>query len=205
MIENYLISPDIAFVLLIIGMLGIVIEVSAPGASFPGIVGLLALILSIIGFSYFQINYFGFVLLLFALIMLILEVKIVSYGIFTFLGIISFGFGSYILINQSSGMGISLSVIILASLMLLAVTILLLFLGLKAQKRKRLGGVDSIVGQTAIVTKDITPLRIGEIKFMGELWRAKSNENISNGETVEIIKIDNLTCFVKKTNKYNDQ
>jgi membrane-bound serine protease (ClpP class) len=185
-------------------MLGIVIEVSAPGASFPGIAGIVALVLSIISFSYFEINYFGFVLLLFALIMLILEVKIISYGLFTFLGIISFAFGSYILINQRNGMGISLFVIVLASIILVAVTIFLLYLGLKAQKRTRLGGVDSIIGQTAVVTKDITPLRIGEIKYMGELWRAKSNENIVVGETVQITNIDNLTCIVKKISRHND-
>jgi membrane-bound serine protease (ClpP class) len=194
----YFLSPDLAFVLMLIGILGLLFEFSTPGSLFPGIVGIISLVLSIYSFSFFQINYFGLSLILFALVLLILEIKIISYGILTLFGLLSFSFGAYYLIDEGSSMHISISIIIISVFILLIFTVFLLYLGLKAQKRKRVSGVDALIGQIAIVTKQITPLSQGEIKYMGELWRASSNQTIASGEKVTIIKVENLTCFVNK-------
>lgn len=193
-----LFSPDIAFTFLIIGIFGILFEITTPGTTFPGVIGTICLILAIYAFSFFEINYYGISLLAIALILFVFEVKIISYGVLTLFGVIAFSIGSYYLIEKSSGMSISISFIIVASCLLIAFSILLLYLGLNAQKTRKSTGSESLLGSEAIVSSEITPEKAGEIIHLGERWRANSSENISKGEKVLIEKVSGLTVFVKK-------
>ncbi len=190
-------NPDWAYLLLIIGMLGLLFEVTNPGVSFPGIVGVASLIGSIYLLSYFPIDYTGIGLITLAFILLILEVKVISCGGLAILGTTAFAFGSFYLIKGDLGMQISPSLIITSSIVLFAFSILLLYLGLKVQKTKRKTGFESLIGAKGIVSQQITPEKIGEIKILGERWRAKSVSYCDVNQEVEVLSMDNLTLFVK--------
>jgi len=191
-------NPDWAYLLLIIGMLGLLFEVTNPGVSFPGIVGVASLIGSIYLLSNFSIDYTGIGLITLGFILLILEVKIISYGGLAILGTTAFAFGSFYLIKGDLSMQISPSLIITSSIVLFAFSILLLFLGLKVQKNKRKIGYESLIGARGIVSQQITPDKIGEIKILGERWRAKSDSYCDVNQEVTVISMENLTLFVKK-------
>lgn len=192
-------NPDWAYLFLLIGLLGLLFELTTPGASFPGVVGIISLLFSIYLFSNFQINYLGIGLIILGFLLLILEVKFITFGALAVLGVASFAFGSYYLIGGTN-MQISMTMIISASLVLLAFSLLLLYLGLKAQKNKKSTGAEGLIGSIAIVSKDISPNSIGEVKILGERWRAKSNQFCKIGEEVVIDNIENLTLFVHKKN-----
>ena len=193
-------NPDWAYLFLLIGLLGILFELTTPGASFPGVVGIISLLFSIYLFSNFQINYLGIGLIVLGFLLLILEVKFITFGALAVLGVAAFAFGSYYLITGGTNMQISMTMIISASLVLLAFSLLLLYLGLKAQKNKKSTGTEGLIGSIAIVSKDISPNSIGEVKILGERWRAKSNQFCKTGEEVVIDNIENLTLFVHKKN-----
>lgn len=191
-------SPDWAYLFLLVGLLGILFELTSPGASFPGIVGTISLILSIILFTNFQINYFGIGLITLGFILLILEVKFVTFGALAVIGVTAFAFGSYNLITGGTEMQISISMIVTSSIVLLLFSLLLLYLGLKAQKNKNATGAEGLIGSIAVVSKEIYPNSIGEVKVLGERWRAKSSQHCLLDEEVIIEKIENLTLFVNK-------
>jgi membrane-bound serine protease (ClpP class) len=193
-----MLNPDIAFLFLILGILGILFEISSPGASFPGFFGVLSLIFSVYIFSFYEINFVGVSLIGIALILYIFEVKVFSYGALTLLATLSFGFGSYYLIDKSSGVSISMSFIIIASLVLVGLAVLLIYLGLNAQKKRKSTGSEALIGAEAKVTEEINSEKNGEIIILGERWRAQSNEKISKNETVIIEKVSGLTVFVRK-------
>ena len=193
-------NPDVAFIFLLIGMLGILFEVTTPGASFPGIFGTISILFSVYIFSFYEINYFGVSLLALSLILFIFEIKIYSYGVLTFLGALAFGFGAYYLIDQNSGVGVSMSLIIIASICVVGLSILLVYLGLNAQKNRKSSGSDALIGSEAKVTQKITRNDFGEIIILGERWRATSNTDIEVNEKVIIEKVNGLTLFVKRVN-----
>ena len=191
-------NPDIGFIFLLIGMLGILFEVTTPGASFPGIFGAISILFAIYIFSFYEINYFGVSLLAVSLILFIFEIKIFSYGVLTLLGALTFGFGAFYLIDKNSGVGVSMSLIIIASICVVGLSILLVYLGLNAQKNRKSSGSDALIGAEAKVTKKITKNEFGEIIILGERWRATSNGDIEVNEKVIIEKVTGLTLFVKK-------
>lgn len=191
-------NPDWAYLFLLIGLLGILFELTTPGASFPGIVGTISLILSIILFTNYHVNFFGIGLITLGFILLILEVKFITFGALAVLGVSAFAFGSYNLITGGNDMQISSTMIITSSIVLLAFSLLLIYLGLKAQKNKKVNGPEGLIGSVAIVSKDIFPNSFGEVKVLGERWRAKSSQYCRLDEEVVIENIDNLTLFVNK-------
>lgn len=193
-------NPDWAYLFLLIGILGLLFELSTPGASFPGVVGTIFLILSIYLFTNFPINFFGLGLIALGFLLLILEVKFVTFGALAVLGVTAFAFGSYYLVTEGATMTISVSMIITSSVVLLLFSLLLLYLGLKAQKLKKHSGTEGLIGSTAIVSQEIFPNKVGEVKVLGERWRARSNQHCKVDEEVIIDNIENLTLFVHKKN-----
>lgn len=193
-------NPDWAYLFLLIGLLGILFELTTPGSSFPGIVGTIFLITSIYLFTYYPVNYYGIGLIALGFLLLILEIKFITFGALAVLGVTAFAFGSYYLIAGGDNMQISLSMIITSSIVLLAFSLLLLYLGLKAQKHKKVSGVEGLIGAKAIVSREIFPNSYGEVKVLGERWRAKSNQYCRIDDEVIIDKIENLTLFVQKIN-----
>jgi membrane-bound serine protease (ClpP class) len=192
-------NPNIMYILLLLGIFGILFEFFNPGAILPGVIGVICLILSFYSMSVLPINYAGLALIIFAIILFILEVKIVSHGLLAIGGIICLFLGSIMLIQTPSGlsyMKISLSVIIPAVIITAAFFLFIIGFGLKAQKAKVTTGEKAFIGKTGITLNTLDP--IGTIRIYGEIWKAESVAGtIKEGQKVRVTEVEGLKVFVE--------
>jgi membrane-bound serine protease (ClpP class) len=201
-IFDLLSDPNIVYILFLLGTYGLMFELYNPGSIFPGIVGVISLILALYSMQTLPINYAGLALIIFGIILFLLEIKIVSHGLLAIGGIISLLIGSIMLIRTSSileFMEISWVVIIASVAISAFFFVFLLGLGLKVQRKKPTTGTEGLIGETGEV---ITPLNPeGTIRVHGEFWQAESSgAKIGKGEHVRVIKIQNLKLMVEKIN-----
>ena len=198
-------DPNLAYILLIFGIYGIFFELYSPGAIFPGVIGGICLILAFYSMHTLPINYAGLALIIFAVILFVLEIKVVSHGILTIGGVLSLLLGSIMLIDQESfleAMNISIELIILIVALSAAFFLFAISFGIRAHRKKVSTGNEGIVGETGRALSDLKPQ--GDILVHGEIWKAESHEGeIKKGESVSIIEIDNLTLKVKRFGKSN--
>lgn len=190
-------NPNVAYVLMAIGMMGLYFEFSNPGAIVPGVVGGICLILAFFAFQALPINYAGLALMALALILFVLELYITSHGVLAIGGVVSLLLGSLMLIDSEVPyMQISLSVIIPVVICTAAFFIFALYFALKAQKRKVTTGDKGLVGEIATV-KDMLDGQ-GTVFVHGEYWRALGTEDFPKGTKVKIIDIDGMVLKVDK-------
>lgn len=193
-------DPNLAYILLMLGIYGLFFELYNPGAIFPGVVGGICLILAFYSMHALPVNYAGLALIIFAVILFILEIKVISHGILTIGGIISLFLGSMMLIKEESvldAMKISIELIILIVVLSAAFFLFAISFGIKAQRKKVSTGLEGLIGETGVVLSNLKPL--GEIKVHGEIWNAESVEgDISKGNAVQVIGVDKFKLIVKK-------
>ncbi len=193
-------DPNLAYILLMLGIYGLFFELYNPGAIFPGVVGGICLILAFYSMHALPVNYAGLALIIFAVILFILEIKVISHGILTIGGIISLFLGSMMLIKDESAleaMKISIELIILIVALSAAFFLFAISLGVKAQRKKVTTGLEGIIGKKALVITNLKPL--GEVTVHGEIWTAESVDgNIQKGSSVQVIGTDNFKLIVKK-------
>ncbi len=195
---DFISNPNIAYILLMIGIYGILFELYNPGSIFPGVIGALSLILAAYSLQMLPINYAGLALIILAIILFLLEIKITSYGLLTIGGLISLFIGSMMLIDSPfEFMRVSLSLIITAVVASFIFFTFVITLGVKAQFRKKRLGFDEMIGREGTVIEEITPDKPGKIKVRGELWNAYSDQVIPINTIVIIEKADSFTLFVK--------
>ncbi len=196
-------DPNIAYILLLLGMYGVMFELYNPGAILPGIVGVIALILSFYSMNTLPINYAGLALIIFGIILFLLEIKIVSHGLLAIGGVVSLLLGSMMLIKTGSSPEISTisrSVIISATAVSALFFLFVVGAGIKAQKRKAVTGASALIGMTGEVLDVLDPS--GNIKVQGEIWKAASLAGtINKGEKVRIKEVKELKLFVEPINK----
>ena len=201
-ILNIISDPSIAYILLMLGMYGIMFELYNPGAMFPGIVGVISLILAFYSMHSLPVNYAGLALIIFGIILFILEIKIVSHGILAIGGIVSLLLGSMMLIRTSSGLElakISLGVIISATLVTALFFLFIIGLGLKAQRRKIVTGREGLPGITGVAMGLLSPF--GLVMLEGEIWNAESVDgDIQKDEKVRVKEMKDLKLYVEKVN-----
>jgi membrane-bound serine protease (ClpP class) len=191
--------PNIAYLLLSLGMLGLTIELWSPGAVLPGVVGGVSLLLAFFALQLLPVNYAGLLLILLGLLLFALEIKVASYGLLTAGGLVSLVFGSMILMDsRSPELQLSLRVVLPVVLGLASIGILLVRLGLAAQRRPAVTGIDGMVGERAQALAAIEPGIIGRVSTHGEIWRATAAESIPQGAQVLITDIEGLTLTVRK-------
>lgn len=192
-------DPNIAYILLLLGMYGIIFELYNPGAILPGIVGVIALILAFYSMHTLPINYAGLALIIFAVILFLLEIKIISHGLLAIGGIISLLLGSMMLIKSGSSLEfvrISRSVIISATALSALFFLFIIGFGIKAQRLKVVTGLEGMIGTTGVVRDNLTPA--GTVVVQGEIWSAESlSGNIDQGAKVLIKEIKNLKLYVE--------
>lgn len=197
---NIISDPNIAYILLLLGMYGIMFELYNPGAMVPGIVGVISLILAFYSMHSLPVNYAGLALIIFGVILFILEIKIVSHGILTIGGIIALLLGSMMLIRSTSGLElarISRPVIFTASVVTALFFLFVVGLGLKAQRRKVVTGRESLAGLTGIAMASLNPT--GIIMLEGEIWNAEAvGEMIDKGDAVTVREMKDLKVYVEK-------
>jgi len=193
-------DPNLAYILLMFGIYGIFFELYSPGAIFPGVVGGICLILAIYSMHTLPVNYAGLALIVFAVVLFILEIKIVSHGILTIGGVVALLLGSIMLIDTDSftqAMHISIELIILIVGLTAAFFLFALTFGIRAQRNKVATGHEGIVGEKGIALSNLSPQ--GKVSVHGEIWSAESIEGeIKKADKVLIEGIENLTLKVKK-------
>jgi membrane-bound serine protease (ClpP class) len=190
-------NPTIAYILLMLGIYGIFFELSNPGAILPGVVGGIFLILAFYALQMLPINFAGLALILFAIILFIAEVKVVSHGLLAVGGVISLFLGSLMLIETPTEyMRISLSVIIPAVLVSAAFFTFAVTKAVKARLTKPTTGTEGLVGEIGTASTSIAPE--GKVSIHGEFWNATSDQTIDAGERVQVIGMTNLKLKVKK-------
>jgi membrane-bound serine protease (ClpP class) len=193
-------DPNIAFILMTLGTIGLLAELYNPGAILPGIVGAISLILAFYSLQTLPINYAGVLLIILGVVLFILEIKVVSYGLLSLGGIASMVLGALMLVKTDVPfLKVSLSVIIPTVVtfggLLLAVT----WLAVQSQWRRPVTGVESMVGTIAHAKTDLAPR--GKVFVQGEIWDAVSDEPIREGEEAEVKAIQGLTLTVRPHRK----
>jgi len=190
-------NPSIAYILLMLGIYGVFFELSTPGAILPGVVGGIFLILAFYALQMLPISFAGLALILFAIILFIAEIKVVSHGLLAVGGVISLLLGSLMLIESPAEyMRISLTVIIPAVLVSAAFFIFAVTMAIRARLTKPTTGMEGLIGETGIASTSIFPE--GKVSIHGEFWNAISDQSIEGGEKVQVFGVANLKLKVKK-------
>ncbi|MBU2636909.1 MAG: nodulation protein NfeD [Bacteroidetes bacterium] len=200
-ILDLLSDPNIAYILFMIGIYGIMFELYNPGTIFPGVVGVISLILAFYSLHTLPVNYAGLALIIFAFILFIAEIKVVSHGLLSIGGVISLVLGSIMLIDTESTLEvieISWQVILVTVILTAAFFIFAIGFGIKAQSRKPTTGIEGIIGEIGETISNLEPE--GQIRVHGELWNAESLDgSISKGTKVKVTQVSNLKLMVHKT------
>lgn len=193
-------DPNIAYILFMLGIYGLLFELYNPGSILPGIVGVISLILAFYSLHTLPINYAGLGLIIFAIILFLLEIKVVSHGLLAIGGTISLILGSLMLINTESTLEfveLSLPVILSVVIFTLLFFLVAIGLGIKAQMRKPTTGWEGLVGEQGEAISDLNPE--GRVHVHGESWSAESVDGkIRKGTKITVTQVSNLKVKVKK-------
>ena len=174
-------NPQIAYYLLMLGGMGIFFELSNPGAILPGVVGGIFLILAFYALQVLPVNYAGLALILFAIILFIAEIKVMSHGLLAVGGVISLFLGSLMLFQSPDEyMRLSLSVIIPAVLVTSGFFIFALTMAIRARLKKPTTGLEGLIGETGIVAVPLTPE--GKVSVHGEFWNATATSPLKRAK-----------------------
>jgi len=201
-ILDFISDPNVAYILMILGFYGILFELYSPGAIFPGVMGVICLILAFYSMHTLPVNYAGLALIIVAIILFILEIKIVSHGLLGIGGVIALVLGSIMLIRSDSALEfirISWSVIISTTVATAAFFFLLIALAVKGQRAKPVTGTEGMIGEEGETLARLEPF--GMVRVHGELWKAESVAgNIETGKRIRVTAINNLTLYVEPLN-----
>ncbi len=163
--------PNIAYILLSLGTLGLTIELWSPGAVLPGVVGGLSLLLAFFALQVLPINFAGLLLMLFGLLLFALEIKVTSYGLLTVGGIISLIFGSLMLIDSPAPeLQLSLALVISVVLGFTAIAAFLVRLALASQRGAPVTGAEGLIGERGLALEPLGPGMRGRVRVHGEIW-----------------------------------
>lgn len=190
--------PEIAYILLTLGVLGIIAELNHPGALFPGITGAICLLLAFYSLSVLSVNFVGVALILLGLGLLVADLFVASHGILTVGGLISFVVGSIMLTSGAApGMRLGWHAIVAMTSLTGGLFLFIVSLGIRAQRRKIATGMEGLVGCVGEARTALNPR--GQVFVAGELWRAKAEgEHIQADEEVEVVGADGLTLQVRR-------
>ena len=193
---NVLINPNIAYMLMTLGFLGLIFEVTHPGFGFPGIAGIICLILAFYAFSVLPVNYAGVALIVLGLIFFVVEAFTPTFGMFTLGGIISFLLGSIMLFNQPETIRVSYEFIIPTAIIFGLTSVFVLTKIIQIHRKPPPSGKEGLIGKEGTAYSDIS--NNGKVFIHGEIWNAVSEEEIKKDEPVQIIEVKGLTLVVKR-------
>ena len=183
-------NPNVAYLLLLIGFYGIFFELSNPGSIFPGVLGGLCLILAFVGLQTLSFSYAGVLLILLGLLLLLLEVKVASYGLLTVGGVVSLTLGSLMLFKTAAAyQRLSWSVLLPAVAATVAFFLFAVGKGLAAQRVRPVSGVDGLIGERGQALEPLGPDRGGRVFVHGEYWNARSEVEVDEGARVEVLEV----------------
>lgn len=189
--------PQIAYLLLTLGMLGLTVELWNPGAVLPGVAGGLCLLLAFFALQILPLNTTGLLLVLFGTALLILELKVPSFGVLGIGGMLSVVIGSIMMTRTVPGVSVDLWFVVPAALAFAGIVLFLTRLALAAHRRPPATGAEAMLGTVGTARERLSPDVPGYVDIRGELWRAVSRQPIDGGQTVRVVGIDGLTLIVQ--------
>jgi membrane-bound serine protease (ClpP class) len=190
-------NPNVAYILMMIGLAGLYFDLSSPGAILPGVVGGICLILAFFAFQTLPVNYAGIALILLAIILFIAEIKVMSFGLLTVGGIVSMVLGSIILFKTPELAGqVSYGVILPVALFFAAFFAACIYLVIKTYRTRPMSGSLALVGETAEVFSWAGAT--GKVFCHGEYWNADGPEGLTPGEQVLVEAVSGLRLTVRR-------
>lgn len=193
-----IVQPDVLFLLLLVGALGLYTEFTHPGVVAPGVVGGICMVLALYAMELLPINFAGVLLIVLALALFILEAKVSSHGVLLLGGIVSMLLGAMFLIRSPlTPGGVSFGVALASTLPFAVLTVFLMRLVLKSRKWKTATGKEELLGSEGIVTSAFSANGEGMVRVHGELWRATSGESLPEGARVRVRHVDGLKLDVE--------
>jgi membrane-bound serine protease (ClpP class) len=191
-------NPNIAYILLLLGIYGLFFELQNPGMIFPGVVGGICLILGFYALHLLPVNYAGLALIILSAIFFILEIYVTSHGLLSVGGVVSLIIGSLILFESDLPfLRVSWEVIMIVVILIVVFVGLLLFLGVKAQFRKLSVGKEGMVGEIGVARTDIDN-QSGSVFVHGEWWNAVSVKPIKKGTKVKVVGSQGMVLQVEE-------
>lgn len=196
-ILSSLADPNIAYILMMIGIYGIFFELSNPGTVFPGIVGGISLILGFYSLQTLSADYAGFLLIALAIVLFILEVKVHSYGALTIGGVVAMALGSLMLFRSSVDPWLRISWGVLLTMIGASVVFFttVVTLAVRSQMRKPVTGAEGMIGETGEAREDFAGE--GKVFVLGEWWTARCAVPLRKGEKVTVVGRDGMTLLVE--------
>jgi membrane-bound serine protease (ClpP class) len=194
-----LVDPNVAYILMLIGIYGLFFELSNPGAFAPGILGGICLLLALFAFQALPVNYAGVALILLGTVLLILEVKVTSFGALTIGGVTALVLGSLMLFDSAQPWArLSLGVMIPTLAVFVGFFVLCIWLVVRGQKRPPVTGREALVGETGRVVTDIGGREArGKVAVHGEMWDAVADDELAAGSRVEVTAVDGRVMRVR--------
>jgi membrane-bound serine protease (ClpP class) len=190
-------TPEILFLLLLGALAGLGTEISHPGLIFPGVLGVLCLILFLFASQIIPVNWAGVLLIILAIVLFIAEVKVTSYGLLTVGGLVAMILGAMMLIDSPvPALQISPWTLVPVVFVFAAFTLALVRLVVQAQLRRASTGMEGLVGRSGEAITDLAPE--GWVLIQGERWRARAAEPVSKGEPIEVVSGEGLRLQVRK-------
>jgi membrane-bound serine protease (ClpP class) len=195
---NIISDPNVAYILMMVGMIGVIAELYNPGAIFPGVIGGISLILAFFAFQSLPLNYAGLLLILFGIGLMVAEIKIVSHGILGVGGVIALLLGSLMLFEAPEvGFRVSWWVLLPTVGATAGTFLVVIAAGVRALSRRPMLGAPGLVGQVAVTRSRLAPE--GQVTVQGEIWRAIAEDGpIDEGVPVRIVNVQGLTLKVVK-------
>ncbi|MBI3752506.1 MAG: nodulation protein NfeD [Deltaproteobacteria bacterium] len=196
-ILNAISNPNVAYILMMIGLIGLYFELSNPGLILPGVVGAICLVLAFYAFQTLSVNYAGLLLIGLAALFFIAEIKVASYGLLTIAGIVALTLGSLMLFESPLPfMRLSLWVVLPTVVTITAIFLGAMYYGLKIRHKKPVSGIEGLIDEIGIANTDIA--KEGKVFIDGEYWDAWSNEPIKAGERAKVVEVKGLRLKVSK-------
>ncbi len=181
--------PNIAYLLLLLGVVGIYFELSHPGVVLPGVLGGVALLLALFALSVLPVNYVGVLLILLGIAFFVLEVKVASYGLLTVAGLVSFVLGSLMLVRSPfPALRVGLAVVLPTAVAVAFVVIFLLSRVLRSHRQRPITGAEGLLGEIGEVAAALEP--DGKVFVHGEYWDAHARSPLRVGEQVRVVRVD---------------
>ena len=191
--------PQVAYLLLTLGMLGLTVEFWNPGSIFPGVAGGICLLLAFFALQVLPVSYAGVLLIVLGIILLILEVKVTSFGVLAVGGVVALFFGSLMLIDSPlPEMQIGLRMIVPITLSIAAILLFLVRLAVQAQRQRSVTGEAGMLDEVGQALSSIVPGGVGRVQAHGEIWTATSDEVLAAGDRVKVVAVKGLLLTVRR-------
>ncbi len=195
-------NPNVAYILMMVGLLGIYFELSNPGAVLPGVIGAICLVLAFYSFQTLPVNYAGLLLIILGIVFFVIEVWVVSYGLLAVAGIVSLMLGSMMIFNSPLPfMRLSVWVMLPAVLFMTAFILWALYHAVSLHRRKPVSGSEQLAGEVGVAEEELVPGVRGRVSIEGEYWNVVSDAPVEKGGRVRVVAVEGLLLRVTRAEK----